>query len=121
MGDSDPSKRGHGLSAKGGKAIGRRVPLPRGAEPPFGVYINGTEQREGEDYVIRGGEIVFNEPIMKEDLRGLSTIRKLALGLGVIGTYQKHETVDVEYWIDGKLQFASNLKPIPDEDDRDGA
>lgn len=116
MNEVDPSKRGHGASERGGRPVGRRVPLPRGAERPIVVYINGARQTEGEDYSIRDGMVVFQHPIMKEDLRGLSPIRKLVLGLGVIGSYQKNETVDVEYGIDGKPQFASNLKPIPGEE-----
>lgn len=114
MTEAEPNKRGHGTSEKGGRPVGRRVPLPRGAEPPFGVYINGAKQTEGEDYVIRSGTVVFHEPIMKEDLRGLSPLRKFVLGLGMVGTYQKNEMVDVEYRIDGKPQFASNLDVLPD-------
>ena len=42
---------------KGSYAAGRRVRLPRGAEPPIRVYINGVEQREGTDYEVRRTEI----------------------------------------------------------------
>lgn len=115
MSEVDPSKRGHGKSVRGGKPVGRRVPLPRGAEPPFVVYINGTLQTEGEDYEIRSGTLVFREPIYKEDLRSLSPIRKFVLGLGMVGSYQRNETVDVQYRIDGKTHFASDLKVLPDD------
>jgi hypothetical protein len=51
---------------------------------------------------------------MKEDLRGLGVVRKVVLGLGLVGSYQKNEVVDVEYRIEGRTQFASNLEVIPD-------
>jgi hypothetical protein len=51
---------------KGSVAVGTVVRLPPQAEPPFTVFINGVEQREGPDYRLRGREIVFNRPILKE-------------------------------------------------------
>jgi hypothetical protein len=111
---SGGSGRGHGLSEQGGKPVGRRVRLPRGAEGPITVFINGTEQSEGTDYEIAGDTVIFREPIMKEDLRGLGPVRKVVLGLGLVGSYQKHEVVDVEYRIGGRKQLASNLDVIAD-------
>jgi len=108
------SGRGHGYSAQGGKPVGRRVRLPRGAERPITVFINGTEQVEGVDYEIAAGVVSFREPIVKEDLRQLGTVRKIVLGLGLVGSYQKHEVVDIQYLVDGRTQFASNLDVIPD-------
>jgi len=108
------SGRGHGASAQGGTPVGRRVRLPRGAERPITVFINGTEQVEGADYEITGDTIVFVEPIMKEDLRGLGTVRKIVLGLGLVGSYQKNEVVDVQYRIGGRARFASDLDVIAD-------
>ena len=95
---------------KGSYAAGRRVPLPRGAEPPFVVFINGVEQREGEDYDVRAGEIVFRRPILKEQV-GMG--RWLAMWLGLFGTYRKHETVDVQYERGGRTQLASDLAVKP--------
>ena len=34
-----------------------RVPLPRGAEPPYRVFVNGVPQEEGSDYEVRGREL----------------------------------------------------------------
>ena len=31
--------------------------------------------------------------------------------LGIAGTYRKHETVDVQYEVNGKPRVAANLKP----------
>jgi hypothetical protein len=111
---SGGSGRGHGLSERGGKPVGRKVRLPRGAERPITVFINGTEQVEGTDYEIAGELIVFREPIFKEDLRELGTVRKIVLGLGLVGSYQKNEVVDVQYRIGGRSQLASDLDVIAD-------
>ncbi|MCD6015170.1 MAG: hypothetical protein K0R88_1254 [Solirubrobacterales bacterium] len=96
---------------KGSYAAGRRVRLPRGAEPPIRVHVNGVEQREGRDYEIRGGEIVFARPIVKETV---TKGRWMAMYLGLFGTYRKHEAVDVEYRLGGKTQLAADVEVIPD-------
>lgn len=111
---SPGSGRGHGTSEQGGKRVGRRVPLPRGAERPITVFINGSEQAEGTDYDIANGTVIFHEPIVKEDLSQLGAFRKLGLGLGLVGTYQKNEVVDVQYRVEGRTQLASDLEVIPD-------
>jgi hypothetical protein len=95
---------------KGSFAAGRRVRLPAGAEPPIRVYVNGIEQAEGADYELRGPEIVFSRPIVKERVgKG----RWLAMYLGLFGTYRKHETVDIEYRARGGTRLASDL-PVLD-------
>jgi hypothetical protein len=111
---STGSGRGHGTSEQGGKPVGRRVPLPRGAERPITVFINGSQQVEGTDYEIAGGTVIFREPIFKEDLSELGAARKFLLGLGLVGTYQKNEVVDVEYHLNGRAQLASDLAVEPD-------
>ena len=104
------------VTAEGGEqegvAVGRRVRLPRGAEPPFKVYVNGVQQTEGEDYRVRPGEIVFTRPIVKEGKVG--GVRWLSMLLGLFGTYRKHEIVDVEYRLGGKVQLASDVEVLPD-------
>lgn len=111
---TETSGRGHGQSAHGGKPAGRRVKVPRGAQRPIKVYINGQEQKEGVDYTLHEGEIVFREPILKEDLSELGAIRKVMLGLGLVGSYQRNEMVDVEYVLSGKRELASDLQVLPD-------
>lgn len=91
---------------KGSYAAGRRVKLPAGAGPPFTVFINGVEQREGDDYHVRAGEIVFTRPIVKEKV-GLG--RWAAMYLGLFGTYRKNETIDIQYTRGGKVQLSSDL------------
>jgi hypothetical protein len=95
---------------KGSYAAGERVKLPRGAEPPFTVFINGIEQNEGADYSIAGGEIVFTRPIVKEKV---GAGRWLAMYLGLFGTYRKNETIDLQFQRNGKTELLSDL-PVTD-------
>ena len=92
---------------KGSYAAGRRVRLPRGAERPIRVYINGVEQSEGEDFRIAQGMVVFNRPIVKEEK--LSGIRWLSMLVGVVGTYRKNESVDVEYSLRGETKLVADV------------
>ena len=94
----------------GSVAVGRRVHLPGGAGPPIKIYINGIVQSEGDDYVARGGEILFMRPIVKEEV---SKGRWLAMGLGLFGSYKKNEVVDVEYRVGGEVKLASNVEILP--------
>ena len=98
---------------KGSEAVGRRVPLPRGARPPITVYVNGVAQKQGVDYELRGGEVVFNRQILKEKV---GAGRWAAMYLGLFGTYRKHDTIDVEYRLEGdsKAHLASDLEVLPD-------
>jgi hypothetical protein len=95
-----------------GVEVGRRVRLPRGAEPPIRVYVNGVEQTEGADFGIRNDEIVFTRPIVKEGKVG--GIRWLAMLLGLFGTYRKHETIDVEYRLAGQTKLVSDAEVVGD-------
>jgi hypothetical protein len=91
---------------KGSYAAGRRVKLPRGARPPFAVFVNGVEQREGDDYRVSAGEIVFTRQIVKERV---GAGRWLAMYLGLFGTYRKNETVDLQFQRDGRTDLVSDL------------
>jgi hypothetical protein len=105
------SEQGEFEVPKGSFAAGRRVRLPRGAQPPLVVYVNGVQQVEGEDYLVRAGEVVFSRPIVKERVGGM---RWLAMLLGLFGTYRKHETVDVEYRLGGQVKLASDVEILPE-------
>lgn len=91
---------------KGSYGAGRRVKLPPGAEAPYVVFINGVEQKEGEDYRLAAGEIVFTREIVKEKV---GTGRWLAMYLGLFGTYRKNETVDLQFMHEGKVHLLSDL------------
>lgn len=95
-----------------GVEVGRRVRLPRGAEPPIGVFVNGVRKSEGSDYRLAPGEIVFARPIVKEGK--VSGARWLAMLLGLFGTYRRHEVVDVEYRLRGETKLASDVEVRPD-------
>lgn len=92
---------------EGSVAVGNRIRLPRGAAPPFTVYINGVEQHEGSDYRVVEGEIVFERQIVKEAKVGLG--RWLAMLIGLFGTYRRDETVDIEFQRRGRIELASDL------------
>jgi hypothetical protein len=87
-----------------------RVPLPRGAEPPYRVFVNGVPQRQGADYHVVSGELHFVKPLEKERL-GLG--RWTAMFLGLFGSYGKNDTVDVQYRLAGRDVSATGLEIIP--------
>jgi hypothetical protein len=87
-----------------------RVPLPRGAEPPLRVFVNGVPQREGEDYELAGDELHFFRPLEKEKL-GMG--RWTAMFLGLFGSYGKNDSVDVQYRLGEREAVATGLDIIP--------
>jgi hypothetical protein len=91
--------------------VGRRVRLPKGAERPIQVFVNGLEQKEGADYSIHGREIVFSRSLVKEQVSGG---RWLAMALGLFGSYGKNETVDLHFRRGGRTQVISNAEVLPD-------
>ena len=103
---------------KGSYAAGDRVPMPAGAEPPYTVFINGVEQKEGVDFNIEGGELHFTRPIVKEKM---DTGRWLAMYLGLFGTYRKDEKVDLQFSRDGKVELVADLPVTPYEDAEESA
>jgi hypothetical protein len=108
---SDPAERFE--VPEGSVAAGHRVPLPRGAEPPIKVFVNGVEQVDGADYRLEGEEIVFRRPILKEGKLG--AMRWLSMFIGLVGSYRKHETVDIEYRLGAEVKLASDVEVLPDE------
>lgn len=90
-----------------------RVPLPRGAEPPYRVFVNGVAQVEGSDFELVGHELHFSRPLEKERL-GLG--RWTAMFLGLFGTYGKNDSVDVQYRLGGRDAVATGLEILPPGD-----
>jgi hypothetical protein len=89
-----------------------RVKLPRGAEPPFQVFVNGVPQEEGKDYAVVGDELHFEEQLEKERI-GLG--RWTAIFLGLWGSYGKNDQVDVQYQLSGSTVHATGLDILPPE------
>jgi hypothetical protein len=92
---------------KGSYAAGRRARLPRGAQEPIRVHINGVEQPRGEVWDVRQGEIVFTRPIIKESV---SRGRWMAMYLGLFGSYRLNEAVDIEYSLGGEPKLAADVE-----------
>jgi hypothetical protein len=82
--------------------------LPKSARPPFRVFVNGVEQEEGADYTLEGGRLVFTRSLAQEGKLGFW--RWMLIFFGIAGTYRKHETVDVQYTVNGKPRLATELK-----------
>ena len=89
-----------------------RVPLPKGAEPPIRVFVNGVPQEQGRDYELVGGELLFDKPLEKERL-GMG--KWTAIFLGLWGYYGKNDSVDVQYRVGGRETVATGLEIIPPE------
>src|SRR4030095_15218392 len=71
------------------------VKLPQGATPPLRVWINGVEQKEGDDYVFNDRRLAFKKPPAKEG--ALRLFRWSLIFFGIAGTYRKNDSVDVQY------------------------
>ena len=84
-----------------------RVGLPRGAQGPVEVYVNGIRQKEGVDFDRRAGELVFRRKLAHEGRLGFW--RWVSLFLGVAGTYRQNDSVDVVYEVDGRRTVESGL------------
>ncbi|MDX6649487.1 MAG: hypothetical protein QOJ97_1438 [Solirubrobacteraceae bacterium] len=84
-----------------------RVKLPPGVRPPFEVYANGVPQREGADYEVGDGVLLFDRPLAQEGRLGAW---RWFLGAWGIGTYRKNDTIDVRYEAGGRPMVAHALE-----------
>lgn len=92
------------------------VHIPRGAEPPVEVYVNGVKQTPGTDYEIQGDKLVFSKHLEKEGKLGFW--RWLSMALSIAGFYGKNDSVDLHYNLHGKRQVAVGLDiELLDSDD----
>jgi hypothetical protein len=87
-----------------------KVRLPRGVRKPYVVYVNGVQQREGDDYQVRGDVLLFERPLAKEGKLGLG---RWFLGAFGIGTYRKNDQVDVAWEAGGRPRVAHALDIEP--------
>ena len=91
-----------------------RVDLPAYIPNDFEVFVGGVRQDRGSDYEVVGRTLVFPRPIAQEGRLGFW--RWFSMGLGIAGTYRKHETVDVVYESGGRRQVETGLVPQALED-----
>ena len=90
-----------------------RVRLPSDVQRPFEVYLNGVQQQEGVDFVVREGALVFDRPLVREKVgKG----RWTSMVLGIAGSYGKDDSVDVAYRVGGETRVAARL-PLEAIDD----
>jgi len=90
-----------------------RVDLPPHVPADFEVFVNGVRQTRGVDYEVIGRALFFPRVIAQEGKLGFW--RWAGMWLGVVGSYRKHETVDVVYEIGGRREVATGLEPVPDD------
>jgi hypothetical protein len=86
------------------------VRLPKQVRGEFAVFINGVAQREGEDYTVVARELRFTRELKQEGKLGLW---RWFLGAWGIGTYREHDSVDIQYELDGRPMVAQGLRPEP--------
>jgi hypothetical protein len=90
---------------------GTRVELPALIKPPFEVYVNGVLQREGADFRVEDGALVFSRELQQEGKLGFW--RWASITFGAAGTYRKNDVVDVIYELGGRRSVASALPVEP--------
>jgi hypothetical protein len=86
------------------------VRLPADVQRPFEVYLNGVEQREGMDFVVRDGMLVFERELAKERV-GVG--RWTSMVFGIAGSYGKDDSVDVVYRVGDETRVAAKLRFEP--------
>ena len=64
-----------------------RIDLPTGAQPPVDVFVNGVQQREGEDYELVPGAVVFRRTLVKEGKIGTWNPEPVLSYAGIARTY----------------------------------
>jgi hypothetical protein len=87
------------------------VELPRGAEPPYRVFVSGVPQVEGRDYRVKGRTLLFNRELVKEGRLGFW--RWALMFFSIAGTYRRDDSVDVQYRQGGRDRVATGLEITP--------
>ena len=95
--------------------MGAKVRLPRGAEPPYEVYVNGVPQVAGKDYELRGDLLLFARDLKKEGKLGFW--RWFLMALAIAGSYGRNDSVDVTYTLAGSRQVATGLDILSSDAD----
>ena len=92
-----------------------RVRLPPAVRPPYTVFLNGIEQREGIDYEVADGVLEFPVELHKE---AKLSVWRWFWGIWGVGTYGKNDQVDVAWQVGGRprIAHALDIEPVPGED-----
>lgn len=98
------------MSAEDSTSAGSRVPLPAEAGPPYRVWVSGVAKEEGRDYEVGDRVLCFHEPLVQEGRLGFW--RWLSMFLGLVGTYRRHDSVDVQYRVGGREKLAPDLEVV---------
>ena len=83
-----------------------RVRLPPAVRPPYTVFLNGVEQKEGVDYVVEAGMLVFSADLRKEERL---SVWRWFWGIWGVGTYGRDDQVDVAWQVEGRPRIAHAL------------
>jgi hypothetical protein len=78
--------------------------LPAGVEDPFEVYVNGILQQAGHDYECVDRALMFPRALVREVK--MSPVQWFFSAIG-IGSYEKHDSVDVIYQREGRRLVAT--------------
>lgn len=90
-----------------------RVRLPADAEGTLTVYKNGAEVREGVDFAVEDGYLVFTEPLHRGRKTGL--LGRMQMTVVGIGVYEKVDKIDIHLTRpDGRFEIFSELEPEPE-------
>jgi hypothetical protein len=89
---------------------GSIVKLPKQVGDEFAVFVNGVPQHACDDYRVVGRELHFTRELKQEGKLGPW---RWFLGAWGIGTYREHDSVDVQYELQGRPMVAEGLRPEP--------
>jgi hypothetical protein len=85
--------------------------LPGDVTRPFEVFVNGVLQREGVDYEVMGGVLLFERELRSEGRLGFW--RWTSILVGAAGTYRQNDSVDITYTVNSRKVVASRLPLEP--------
>ena len=88
-----------------------RVPLPRGAERPYRVWVNGVAADRGHG--LHGRTATSSTSRSRSRRRRLSQGKWTAIFFGLWGSYGKNDSVDVQYRLAGRETLATGLEIVP--------
>src|SRR5262249_51629107 len=97
--DATEEAEGEGSRLSAEQATVSRVQLPPMVNEPFEVYLNGIPQQRDLDFQLEGRTLVFPRPLVPE--LKLKKFQWVLVTIG-IGSYTKHDSVDIVYEHEGR-------------------